>query len=157
MTHGERSRCLRWRLVWLSLGYSMTCPIHPPHSLTEFHAIHFLDLHYYWMMSQGSHPLCLCIYSKDSYIGSFLHLLHDVLPIRLATPFYLPSQKGFLASICPGQFYWETFIMFKCTFLCWQIKIQKLLMRSNDKGNRCFPFILVYAKLFLDSLTLSLL
>ncbi|OBZ83132.1 hypothetical protein A0J61_08820 [Choanephora cucurbitarum] len=35
------------KLLWLSLGYSMTCPIHPPHSLTEFHAIHFLNLHYY--------------------------------------------------------------------------------------------------------------
>ncbi|KAI8359099.1 hypothetical protein EDC96DRAFT_414271, partial [Choanephora cucurbitarum] len=35
MTYGEHIRCLRWRLGWLSLRYSMFCSIHPLHSLTK--------------------------------------------------------------------------------------------------------------------------
>ncbi|KAI8351184.1 hypothetical protein BD560DRAFT_456281 [Blakeslea trispora] len=53
MTHGERSRCIRWRFGWLPSGLSTSCPRHPHRSLTKSHAIRCLQMHHRLMMPES--------------------------------------------------------------------------------------------------------
>ncbi|KAI8359162.1 hypothetical protein BD560DRAFT_374484 [Blakeslea trispora] len=68
MTHGERSRCIRWRLVWLPSGHSTLCPRHPQRSLTKTRAIHCLQMHRRLAMPES--------------IADPLSFLLNILPVR---------------------------------------------------------------------------